>query len=96
VVNIPEVSAAYVQLFCPLHIDLTHLSSPQHCCSRFTYYWTLPTGWYRFTKITEGHSDFIFRVKKPKDITVLGLCDSDYKGTKIVVNIGKYFPDGTE
>jgi hypothetical protein len=61
----------------------------------FKSYWTLPIDWYRVTKITEDHSDFIFRVKEPKDVIVLGLCNSDYKGKKILVNIGKYYPDGT-
>jgi len=96
VVNIPEVSAAYVQLFCHFRIYLIHLISPQHCCSMFKSYWTLPIGWYRVTKITEDRSDFIFRVKEPKDLTVIGLCNSDHKGKKIFVNIGKYYPDGTE
>jgi len=62
----------------------------------FKSYWTLPIGWYRVTKITEGHNDFIFRVKEPKDVTVLGLCNSDYTRKKILVNAGKYYPDGTE
>jgi hypothetical protein len=61
----------------------------------FKSYWTLPIGWYTVTQITEDLSD-IFRVKEPKDVTVIGLCNSDYKGKKILVNIGKYYPDGTE
>jgi len=44
----------------------------------------------------EDRSDFIFRFKEPKDVTVLVMCNSDYKGKKILVNVGEYFPDGTE
>jgi hypothetical protein len=66
VVKIPEVSAAFVQLFCHLRVDLTRLISPHHCCSMFKPYWTLPIGWYTVTKITKDHSDFIFRVKEHK------------------------------
>jgi hypothetical protein len=62
----------------------------------FKPYWKLSNGWYRVTKITEDHSDFIFRVKEPKDVTVLGLCNSDYTRNKILVNVSKYYPDGTE
>jgi hypothetical protein len=56
----------------------------------------LPIDWYRVAKITEGHNGFILRVKKSKDVTVLGQCDSEHKSTKIVFNIDKHFSGGKE